>query len=228
MGGKSVADRHQIFRSIAVKGLNCLFYFQIIADGEAKWFFHRGQLCDRFLTGKISNCYHFFGEFKCLFPIFHKGTISGRDIKHDAVASRGKFFAHNGRRDQWDALDGSCRIAQGVDFFVCRCKVRRLAIDTDAGFLYGIEKGGGRKIGVKTGNGFQLIDGSAGKSQSAATHFGNRNAAGGRNRPNDKSCLVANTAGTVLVYFNAINRGEVVDRTRIAHCQRHRRQFAVI
>ena len=228
MGGKSVADRHQIFRSIAVKGINCFFYFQIITDSKAKWFFHRGQLCDCFLTGKISNCYHFFSEFKCLFPIFHKGTISGRDIKYDAVASGGKFFAHNRRRDQWDTFDSGCRITQGIDFFVCRCKIRRLAIDTDSGFLNRLEKGVSRKIGVKTGNGFQFINGSTGKSKTTATHLGDRNPAGSCDRSDNKGGLVTDTAGAVFVHFDAVDRGEIIDRTRIAHCQCHRRQFAVV
>src|SRR5207244_9941253 len=53
--------------------------------------------------------------------VFHESAVAAFDIEHERLNAFGDLFAHDGSRDERDALHRGGNVAQRVEQFVGRC-----------------------------------------------------------------------------------------------------------
>ena len=113
------------------------------------------------ITGDID---HGLRQELCSFQGLHErpGTIF--DVQNDLLRAAGQFFAHDAAGDQGNAFDRGGHIPQGVEFFIGRHQVGRLADHSQTDIVDLPDKGGAVQRCLKMRDSLQLIDGPAGKA----------------------------------------------------------------
>ena len=122
----------------------------------------------------------------------------------------------------------SGHVPQGVELLVRRDKIGRLAHDGDAVAVDVFKKLLLGKGGGKAGETLQLVDGSAGVTETAPGHLGDLEPAGRDHGAQHQTCFVADAAGGVLVGFDPGNGAEVQHIPGVLHGKGQIQNFAVI
>ena len=129
----------------------------------------------------------------------HKGAGADLDVQQQRVHALGQLLAHDGGGNQRDAFDGAGGVTEGVNLAVGRDQLLGLPDHGAAGAAHCFLELLDGEFGVEAGNGFQLVQRSAGVPQAAARDHGHRMAGGGHQRRQHQAGLVAHAAGRVLI-----------------------------
>ena len=146
---------------------------------------------------------HLFRQLCSLLWRFHKSAAAGLHIQQNAVAAGCQFLAHDGSRNQRDALHRGRHIPQGIHLLIRRRQIPRLTDHTDSAFLYGFQKFPAIKTGPISGDRFQFIHRSPGMPQAPSRHLGDLYAAGGSDGAGDQRGFIPHAARGMLIHLHA-------------------------
>ena len=124
-----------------------------------------------------------------------------------------------------DAADGGGHIAQGVHLLVGDGDLAALADDRNADLVDLPEKFFLRQARAGAGDSLHLVNRAARVAEAAPAHLGDLDTAGRHDGRNDQRRLITDAAGTVFVYLNALNLGQINHITGLCHTVRKNGQF---
>ncbi len=177
--------------------------FQRIADGIAERLVHVGDQSLDTLVLTAADADHQLRQAAGVHLFLHESAVANLDVQNQRVEADGDFLGHDRAGNKWDALDGTRDVAKRVELAVGR------------GDLVGLADKGELVLGqlsfelldaqiyIEARDRFQLVDGSAGMSQTATADHGNRDASGGGQRGRNQAGLVAHATGGMLVDLQA-------------------------
>ena len=215
----------QVAFYIAFEDFHGFHNFQRIADIHAKRLIHAaddgGDLSAYMLSHFYHNMCQCFGVFLC----FHESAAAAFYVQHDAVRTSSNLFGHDAGSNERNAVYSACHIPQGIEFFVRRGQVVRLAHEYQmAGFAVS-QRIFFRYAYLKTGNGFQFVNGAAGEAQTTTTHFYHRYTKRSYQRCQNQRCGVAYTAGAVFIHFETGQTAQIEQCAGVCHFHGHLCRF---
>ena len=210
---------HEVLGSLALQCFNRFNHLKGVTYGIAERSIHIGDECADALACTLTDGYHQLCKRAAVLKFFHKGSATRLYVKHDAIIVGGKLFAHNAGSNEGHTVNRCGNVAQSVKHFVGRGERCALSYNGNARLVDDSFKLVYRQAGAKTGNGFELIDGSARVTESATAHFGNGETERCHDRGNDQAGLVANATRGVLIYAQTLDARGIEAFARIAHRQ---------
>ena len=157
-------------RPPACQDLQAFPHLQGVASSQAQWSGHIGEQRTRLHARVGSQSHHGFGQFAGLLGFLHECPRADLDIQHERASPLGDLLAHNGGGNQRHAGNGGGGVPQGVELLVCGCESAARGADhrTGAARSQHREDFLVAEIRAPAGNRFQLVEGAAGVSQTAA------------------------------------------------------------
>ena len=178
LGANGFDDFHEASAALARQGFDGFIHFQAVADGRPQRRFHGGDDSPRRPAGQVADTDHGPGQFPRPFFGLHEGAVTVFDVEDDGVGTGSDFLAHDRAGNEGDALNGRRRVAQGIEQFIRRRDFAGLGDEGQADAAHLFQELRFRQDDMETGDGFQFICRTAGKSQAAAAHLGHGNAGG--------------------------------------------------
>ena len=172
------------------------------------------------LACQLADVYHRLRQRQRIRQRLHQRTRTCLDIQHNAIRARREFLAHDGRGNQRQRINGGCYIAQSIERLICRGERRRLPDDRKTDFLHLPDEPLLCLLHGQTGDGFELIQRTAGVPQPAPAHLRHRHAARRHQRRQNQRRRIAHAAGGMLVNLLARNRRQVTHVAAVAHGKR--------
>ena len=157
--------------------------------------------------------------------IAEEGSGAGFDIEDQSVQAGGEFFAEDGGADESGGFDGTGAVAESVEDAVGGDEIGGLADDggsrvAEDGFEFRE-----RKCSAEAGNGFELVECSAGVAKGAPADHGHDEAAGGGDGSDEEAGFVADAAGRVLIDGGLVERARIEAYAGVAHGEGERAYF---
>src|SRR5579875_2831258 len=194
-----IAEFGDILRPLAVQDSDSLGHLQRIANGAPQWLLHRSNRRYSMHARRPADFDHRCGQFARALRRLHEGAGAKLDIEQEVRAANSQLFAHNARGNEWDALDCSGHIAQGIHLAIRRRQVCGLAGQHDVVLLENVYEFLARERRTEPPYRFELIDGPAGMAQAAPGHLPHGDATSRHQRRDGQRHLIAHSARAVLI-----------------------------
>ena len=202
VGGESVAA--------VLEDVDALEDFEPVAGVAPDGLGVIGEEGDGAGAGGFAGFDHEAGEQEGVFLALHEGAGAGFDVEDEGVEALGELFAHDAGGDEVRGFDRTGVVAESVEDAVGGDEVRGLADKAGAALAEDLLEARERELGVEAGDGFELVQGSAGVTERTAGDHGDADpgdaggcgcgeAGGGEDGSDEEGGLVADAAGGVLV-----------------------------
>ena len=181
---------------------------------------HVGDERARRKTGRIAGRYKRSRQRARLLALDHEGAIPGLHVHHERVETGGKFLRQDRSGNERNRFYRRRHVPDRIETPVGRREIIGLADDSAAGGAHDALHG--RKIGrcAITGDGFELVDRTAGMPEAAPCNHRHIAAAGRNHGREHEADDIADAAGRMLVQHGAgqTERAPVEPGTGRGHC----------
>ena len=202
--------------------------FEIVAGVAAEGLIHPGEEGDGVGAGRFSSLDHESGKEAGVVILFHEGAGACFDVEDESVEALGELLAHDACGDEVRGLDGAGVIAEAVEDAVGGDERGGLADEGGAAFAEDLLEAREGKLGVESGDRFELVERAAGVAEGAAgdhgdadagdaVRIGDCDACRGEDGGDEDGCFVADAAGAVFVDGEGLERPSVEGFSRETH-----------
>ena len=188
---------------------------------------HTADQGHRRLACQGAHIHHDLRQMNAVLQILHQRAAPGLDIQHNRVRPGRQLLGKDGGNHQRNRVHGGGHIPQRVQRLVRRRQMSRLPHYSHAGFLHLAQEFLLRQADPKPGNGFQLVQRTAGMAQTPAAHLRHRRAAGRHQRRQHQRGRIPHATGGMLVHLDARDGGQIRHVAGIPHGQGELRGFLI-
>ena len=216
---ESHADISQIACFFAFQYADGFLNFKRVSDIITERRVHIGYYGCHISAAALAYFDHFFSKASRVVDGFHKRPAAHLYIKDNGMRTGSKFFAHDTRCNERNTVNRRGQITQRIHYLIGGSKIAGLSDNGNSDFFDLFHEILRRERGLVPRDRFEFINRSAGVTESPAAHFCDLAPYACRNRGNDKSSLVAYSAGGMLIDRQIPETRQINGVARVRHVQ---------